>query len=102
MKIDKEKILKKIVNLTASIDPDGSVWGYDTEIYQDYKVLFKKIEEYIYQYNQEAAKGGDGLELGSSTASSKVKEPKPPRKSLKDTMDRETWLKIKKNIRERR
>ena len=40
--------IKEIINLTAFIDErDGSVWGKDTEVYEDYNELIKDIREII-------------------------------------------------------
>lgn len=47
--------IKKILNLSASIDHNGTIWGHDTEIYSSFadyvkdvrKILGKRVTEKI-------------------------------------------------------
>ena len=48
MNTEQKTIIDKIIRLTASIDPNGAVWGYDTEICQVDELredVFKLIKE---------------------------------------------------------
>ncbi len=42
MKITNIQI-KRILKLTASLNPDGSIWGYDTEVYNSFEDYAKAV-----------------------------------------------------------
>jgi len=46
MKITDVQI-KKILKLTASLDPDGSIWGYDTEVYTLFENYAKDVRRIL-------------------------------------------------------
>ena len=48
MKITNNQI-KKILKLTASLDPDGSIWGYDTEVYTSFGNYAKDVRRILNQ-----------------------------------------------------
>lgn len=39
--------IKKILKLTASLDPDGSIWGYDTEVYTSFEDYVKDVRRIL-------------------------------------------------------
>ena len=39
--------IKRILKLTASLDPDGSIWGYDTEVYTSFENYAKDVRRIL-------------------------------------------------------
>jgi len=41
------KQIKRILKLTASLDPDGSIWGYDTECYTSFEIYAQEVRKIL-------------------------------------------------------